>query len=222
LYGDGSFFNVLGQMLGLGNALNPQMSQALGFGAAVAGQLVGSWPALYSLLPSPQGLWAGIDPNAAALNKLATYASTPGGQQQRWLDLAATIQASLAHPDTEPGPAARVNVVGTAPATLHQFKADGRPDDIRSYSTTAAGDGTVPDERASWAGAPTIMFKNTSHIGLVNTLGPLSRLATWLRSPPTGDQVLDNKAATVVSPGGSTIPFVTIPPQTFLVKTGDP
>lgn len=222
LYGDGAFFKVLGQLLGLAGQVPGSPLLPIAIAGATAGQLLGSWPSMYALIPSAQGTWAAIDPQAAALNQLATYANTPGGQQQQWFTQGIAIQKSLSTPQTEAAPAKRFNVCGQAPSTLHSFVMGGNPGNLDAYKTVSDGDATVPTDRASWEGVPTIRFKNCTHNQLCTTLGPLSRLTAWLKNPPTADETLPNNAAVFSNPGGSTIDFVPIPVQTFYVTTGDP
>lgn len=222
LYGDGAFFKVLGQLMGLIGALPGPALTPPAIAAAVAGTLLGSWPSMYALIPSSQGYWASLDLAASQLWLLATYANTPGGQQQQWLTQGLAIALSLSTPTTEAAPAQRFNIIGDAPSTLYRYKAPASPSLYGSYSTTSNGDSTVPTERSTFQGVPTMRFKVTTHSQLPNTLGPLSRLTAWLKNPPTTDAVFTNSPAQISDTNPSTIASIPLAPQTFYVLTGDP
>lgn len=222
LYGDGAFMKVFGQLLGLAGQVGGPAAFPLAVAAKIAGEVMGSFPALYCLLPSYQGNWAPLDAQAKTLFDLATYSASPGGQLQQWLDLAKQITANLSTPATSPHPQFELNVNGYVPSTLYRFKAGGDPGSISDYKTTALGDGTVPEDRSRWDGVPTISFKTTNHTQLVQTLGPLSRLKGWIATPPTADAVLPNSAAVPSQRPQETWPFIPVPAVSFINVSGDP
>lgn len=221
LFYDGSFARPIGQVFKL--IASPRSVAGLILtGAQIAvGQMVGSWPSLYCLMPNPYGNWASLDPPASAYLQLATYEDTPGGQQQQWLTLASTVLTSLSNPATESGPPGFC-VIGSAPSTLYRRVVGGSPSELASYMTTSLGDGTVPDERAQMPNQQTVAFKNTNHTALVNTLGPNANIVAWLKNPPT-DQTLPNstvqRLAPVIFEG---VTYMSPPPNPYANRTGDP
>ena len=222
LFTDGSFLNQLQQLFKLTVRTTAALDFAFSAYALAVGQTVGSWPGLYTLLPNPLAPWASLDPNAAAMLQLATYANGAGGVQQQWLTQAAAIQGSLAANWSAPRPAEFI-FLGDAPATIHQLKDTANPQVLGSYSSTSAGDGTTADERGMTPPPNGIKFKNTGHNGLCNTLGPLTRLTQSLLRPPTDFQILPNEPAIPTMRVNATpITLTTIDAYPFLNKHLDP
>lgn len=222
LYSDGAFMAFLRWLFDLSPVIDPAF--AVGFKAietslAIA---VGSWPAIYTLLPSNLGPWAGMDPNAPAALQLSTYQNGPGGVQQQWLTLAATVQAALNTGLSQPRPA-ELCVLGSADVTLNTLKFPAQAYALNSYGTTNDGDGTVANQRSRLPGKPNAQFKNCTHNQLCNTLGPLTMLNTWLQNFPVGATTWPNQAVTPDQPAQRLSIDVFIPgPVPFANTHGDP
>lgn len=194
LFTEGSEILMLANLLKVFPTLQSVLKPIITAAAVGLGQLVGSWPGLYCLLPNPLTPWDTLDANASKFLQLATYANTPGGQQAQWLTLAAAVQGTL----SAGWSGARPNefaLIGGDRQTLATLDNVAQPGVLASYGVTNDGDGTVITKRAINPPTHGIQFKRTNHTAIVNTLGPLSRLPALLKTPPTDFEVLPNNAA---------------------------
>jgi len=189
---------------------------------AIAGQLVGSWPSVYGLLPSSAGQWAALDALAVNVLQLSYYATTPGGQQNQWLQFAQTLMTTLVNNYTQPRPA-ELSIYGLDQQTPNALNALSHPELLASYKTASDGDGTVIEQRAVLPVGSQRGFKRTAHNSLPNTLGPINLLLAALSAVPTGDEVLLNLPGVVNTPP-QPIPLETLPniPAPFVNLHGDP
>jgi pimeloyl-ACP methyl ester carboxylesterase len=211
LYTPGSEIYSLGGLLRVAAQANPLGGAALLATLTTLGIVVGSWPGLYQLMPSSLGPWAELDPNAAALLQLSSYARSPGGQQQQWLTLAAAVLAQLNTGLSQPRPA-EVCFVGTGMQTLSAITAPNDPERIASYETTTAGDGTVTAARATLPGKTLVTFEQIGHSALCYSYPVTSQIKTYLQAPTTGGETIDTTSlGPQVATPPSLIPALPIP-----------
>lgn len=222
LYTTGSELFLLGQLLDLAGPLQGASAIAGKAALLVAGQLVGSWPGLYGLLPNDQGPWAALDGRAGKAQQLSYYATTAGGQQQQWLSFATSQLAALVANLSKPRPP-ELSIYGLDFPTLRAFTDVAMPEKIQNYTSTTAGDGTVTQERGTLPAGVSRGFKRTRHNDLPNTLGPLQNLLVWLQTLPVGDEELPNNPGVVNGPTiGSTIPLTPVPSSPWINTFADP
>lgn len=207
-YGLGGQLAYLGRALGvLAGAANPLANVALKATEVALGQLTGSWPALYCLLPSDDVPWFADDPASGALLVKATYQNTPGGQQQQWFDLAGQVQLAISQ-GLNGVRATEWCINGAGFETPVEYLAPGNPGDFGSYATTLDGDGTVTLHRAA---LPTALsndvFEGVAHNALPGNQYTVERVVRRLSDDTAGSSTF-----TVELPRPSTMPGPTPPP----------
>jgi pimeloyl-ACP methyl ester carboxylesterase len=162
------------------------------------GQLLGSWPGLYCLLPNPGGPWIGDDANATSLSLIGNYSDTWGGQQSQWFALGQQVQGAIVTGLSTPRPK-ETCFVGNGFSTLSDYNGPGNnPGLLNSYSNSD-GDQTVTNHRASLdALAAQIDFEQTAHNQLCTSQECIAALLGALFVTPEGN-------ATVTLPPLTTI-----------------
>jgi pimeloyl-ACP methyl ester carboxylesterase len=159
--------------------------------AAALGTAIGSWPSVYQILPSTQGHWEFLDPNAALALQAATYAAGPGGVQQQWLTRAAQVMIQLVAGYALPRPA-ELQICGIGISTPRAFNVGNSPQALSGYTFTDVGDGTVPRERAVLDFLPAQTLAPAAHNGLLTTDVLFDRLQAWITAHPSGSATIDN------------------------------
>lgn len=222
IYFDGCELLMLAQLLDLVNLTFPIVQPAFTAVARTLALTVGSWPALYCLLPNPFGYWQTFDPNAARGLAPAQYVNGPGGVQTKWLALAtSTLQTLVANLALSRPP--EVSIYGLDFATMAQFNTQTDPTVLTGYLFQLAGDGTVTETRATLPAGHSVGFKRTSHNGLCNTLGPLNEVIAALATTPSSDSILPNPPGVVLPPTQTFTTIVTPPPTIpFANRHSDP
>lgn len=210
-----SELSLLGRAFNIANPALVNLAAPVYSALLVAlGQLVGSWPALYCLLPNAGGPWAAIDANASALQNPAAYSNSWGGQIPRWFTLGANIMATLVTNLAGSRPT-ETSFVGTGTSTLASYKGLAfDPSEDGSY-INGDGDGTVPTNRATPGSlGQTVQFPGVSHTGLCQDSGPVNALLELLSGGLKGSMIVEpTPLATIPGPAehparlNATIPF---------------
>jgi hypothetical protein len=187
------------------------------------GTLVGSWPALYCLLPNYQGPWASSDTAAASLSLLSTYAKTYGGQQQAWFNLARTVFGSLVDALSAPRPL-ETTILGSGQNTLGTY--DGPPAfpaDLESYNNMD-GDGTVTVQRGHNPGSGVyVELQGIGHNALMTSTASTQAVVGALSVPVVQETIEPFKPPVFVLPPTPLPPVnVTIPTNPFANTHSDP
>lgn len=225
VFTEGNWANLIALVFELGNVWLPGANLIYDSGALAIGTMLGSWPSLYQLLPSNIGPWAGLDPLAGQALSLANYAAGPGGVQQQWLTLAATVQAALVAGLAQPRPYER-SYIGQGTNTPYAFTSSGSAQKLNGYSWTQLGDGSVAVARAQLPSSTYELFAGTAHNALPNSYTVTKSVAVDLASPPTADENTTDYPTLkppVVEAGPPTTP-TQIPtyPKSFLPQSSDP
>jgi pimeloyl-ACP methyl ester carboxylesterase len=221
---DYSQLKLFAEVFNLSPPLVPGLKQSIiTTTMTLLGQLFGSWPSLYDLLPNYNGYWQSADPNASQLAQLATYASTWGGQTAGGFADAVATLGFLVTNLTQPRPQ-EVCIYGSGFSTPSTYNGTpNNPGYTTSYSNSD-GDGTVLDFRAQLPPPiPSVEVMGISHLDLVRSNTGNVAIISALGAQPVGSTV-DIFVPPIQPPAKKTPPpsFTPVLVNPFANTHGDP
>src|SRR5262249_54012750 len=136
-----------------------------------------SWPGLYELLPSVNGVWAQTDPNAVKLYSKATYQDENDHVSQARLDAALLTRVAIDATLTGPRPQ-EVSVTADGTPTNYRLKRSSMVSENSAYQQ-GDGDGAVPAERSVLPGVPNVLtLIGAPHQNIMSQAGFLAAVNT--------------------------------------------
>jgi hypothetical protein len=225
VFSDFNFLNYLATAFDLAGVITGAAPLVYEAANLAIGTTIGSWPALYQLLPSSLGPWANLDVLAALTLQPIFYEKGPGGVQSQWLTLAANVLAQLNANLSTPRPFER-SYIGTGFNTPASLVMGGNFQTTLGYNFSYQGDGAVLMSRGTLPSSDYEQFAGATHNGMLGSYGVVKSLSTDILSPPQSDTSVSDypslKFAVAPLPPPIPQPKSTTYPSGNLTNANDP